>query len=93
MAAGCPKPEGVKVVAGFEEWSRLVQQPLMWLGMPDPLGNRETMRGLDDKGTGAGSALGCVEEYHVELGNGFTVAELARLANEWDHGGGGLSSA
>ena len=69
MAAG-EKPKGVKVVAGFEEWSRLVQQPLMWLGMPDPLGNRETLRGLDDKGTGAGPAIGRVEEVPQGAGQG-----------------------
>src|SRR5262249_4042886 len=32
-------PEGMHSVAGFEAWSRLIQQSLMWLGMADPFGN------------------------------------------------------
>ena len=85
MAAG-EKPEGVKVVAGFEEWSRLVQQPLVWLGMPDPLGNRETLRGLDEKEQELDQILDVLKKYQNELGQGFTVAELARLANELERG-------
>jgi putative DNA primase/helicase len=86
MAAG-EKPKGMKVVAGFEEWSRLVQQPLVWLGMPDPLGNRETLRGLDEKEQELDQILDVLKKYQNELGNkGFTVAQLARLANELGHG-------
>ena len=73
MAAGS-KPKDVKVVAGFEEWSRLVQQPLMWLGRPDPWGNREMMRGLDDKEQELTRLLDVLKKSRVELGEGFTVA-------------------
>jgi putative DNA primase/helicase len=85
MAVG-EKPEGVKAVAGFEEWSRLVQQPLMWLGMPDPLGNRETLRALDSKEQELDYLLDVLKKYRNELGQGFTVATLARLANELERG-------
>src|SRR5262249_33778638 len=33
IKAGCPKPKAMHSVAGFDEWSRLIQQSLMWLGM------------------------------------------------------------
>jgi hypothetical protein len=87
MAAGCPKPEGTKMVVGFAEWSRLVQQPLMWLGQPDPLGNRETLRAMDGKEQELAQLLGVLSKYHQELRNGFTTADLAKLADDWDRGG------
>jgi len=48
-AAGSPQPaEGaMKRDAGFDQWSELVQQPLIWLGMADPLGAMEAMRAMD----------------------------------------------
>jgi putative DNA primase/helicase len=85
MGAG-EKPKAVKVVAGFEQWSRLVQQPLMWLGMPDPLGNRETLRALDDKEQELDRILDVLRKYQGDLGEGFTVAALVRLASEWGAG-------
>jgi putative DNA primase/helicase len=45
FAAGTPKPANMKRVAGFDQWSQWIQQPLMWLGMPDPFGSMEKMRG------------------------------------------------
>jgi hypothetical protein len=51
MAAGCPRPakEKMRSVLGFEQWSRWVQQPLIWLGQPDPWGKIEDMRTTDPK--------------------------------------------
>ena len=86
MAAGRPRPEGMSVVAGFEEWSRLVQQPLVWLGMPDPLGNRETLRGLDEKEQELEHLLEVLRKYRAALGGGFTGAKCLQLANEKSQG-------
>ena len=78
-AAGGEKAKGMKVVAGFDEWSRLVQQPLMWLGRPDPLGNRETIRSLDPKGQELDGLLEVLKKYQKKSWlRGFTVAELVR---------------
>jgi hypothetical protein len=41
MAAGCPQPDKISIVPGFESWSAMVQQPLMWLGMADPFSGIE----------------------------------------------------
>ena len=79
----------MKVVAGFDEWSRLVQQPLMWLGRPDPLGNRETLRGLDTKEQELDQLLEVLKKYRTELGNGFTVSKCLQLANEKEDGNWG----
>ena len=35
LSAGCP-PTGGSALAGFEGWLRMVREPLMWLGLPDP---------------------------------------------------------
>jgi hypothetical protein len=35
MAAGCPD-QGLKPLANYAEWTRLVRAPLSWLGLPDP---------------------------------------------------------
>jgi putative DNA primase/helicase len=47
IVAGAPRPKDMHSVAGFEDWSRLVQQSLMWLGMADPCGNITSMREMD----------------------------------------------
>jgi putative DNA primase/helicase len=47
MAAGCPRERGMDNVADFEQWSRWVRFPLMWLGMKDPLLSMEEARALD----------------------------------------------
>ena len=38
ISAGQPK-QPVKSLAGFNEWSDLCRQPLLWLGMDDPVEN------------------------------------------------------
>lgn len=42
-AADAPKQEHI-IIAGFEQWSKWVQQPLIWLGEKDPLGNMAALR-------------------------------------------------
>jgi putative DNA primase/helicase len=46
IAAGSPKIEA-KPFAGFDSWSRVVRDPLIWLGVPDPVATIESARALD----------------------------------------------
>lgn len=79
-ASGFPE-QSVHNVAGYETWSRLVQQPLVWLGMADPLGDMSTMRAVD---TTAQTLTRLIEvlKKHFAAGQQFTVADCLRLAEE-----------
>jgi len=46
-AAGCPVIDGAHPYGGFDEWNKLCRLPLMWLGLPDPLGSSESLRDTD----------------------------------------------
>lgn len=43
LAAGAPKPAGLRNFARFEDWSRFAREPLVWLGLPDPCLTREKL--------------------------------------------------
>lgn len=45
-AAGEPHV-GTSTYGGFSEWDRLVRRPLVWLGLPDPLGPAQGLREID----------------------------------------------
>jgi putative DNA primase/helicase len=45
LAAGCPDPGDP--LASFEDWSRVVRSPLVWLGRADPITTMETARADD----------------------------------------------
>lgn len=45
--AGEPLPKDSKPAGSFEEWDRMVRRPLVWLGLPDPLGGAEALREVD----------------------------------------------
>lgn len=36
IEAGCPKQPNLPPLGGFDEWTKLVRAPLVWLGLPDP---------------------------------------------------------
>lgn len=88
LAAGCPKPKEMQIVAGFEAWSRMVQQPLMWLGMEDPFGGKEAMRAMDPKEEELHRLFSVLTKYHKDLAGKFTVADCERLAADLEHDGG-----
>jgi putative DNA primase/helicase len=81
LAAGAPKPKAMHSVAGFETWSRLVQQPLMWLGMADPCGNITSMREMDIQ-TDELQKLHKVLRDIFKPGDKFTTAMCGRKAEE-----------
>jgi putative DNA primase/helicase len=47
VAAGSPVKQGAEVPAGFEKWSRKVLQPLLWLGLANPMDSMKEARELD----------------------------------------------
>src|SRR5262249_25576570 len=76
-----PKPKDMHSVAGFEDWSRLVQQPLMWLGMADPCGNITSMREMDIQSDEL-QKLHKVLRDICKRGDKFTTAMCSRKAEE-----------
>ena len=86
-AAGCPwQPH--KVVAGFEQWSRLVQQSLIWLGEQDAFGGMDELRALDPKQDELQVLLDTLKK-HFAADAPFTVADCERKAEETLPGGHG----
>jgi len=81
IKAGSPRPENMHSVAGFEEWSRLVQQSLMWLGMADPFGNITSMRAMDIQADELQTVHKVLREI-FKSGDKFTVAMCKRKAEE-----------
>jgi putative DNA primase/helicase len=79
-AAGCP-PQEHKIVAGFEAWSRLVQQPLIWLGEADPYGGMDELRALDPKQEELLEVLEVLKKY-FKANAPFTVADCRQRAEE-----------
>ena len=41
----------VRPFGSFEEWSRLVREPLVWLGLPDPVDSIRTLEAADPERT------------------------------------------
>jgi putative DNA primase/helicase len=80
-AAGCPVPAGMHSVAGFEDWSSLVQQPLMWLGMADPFGEITSMRAMDPTLEELTNLLNVLRNTFKE-GDKFTVAMCQKEADK-----------
>jgi hypothetical protein len=83
-AAGYPKPEPGKMnaVSGFEDWSRMVQQLLIWLDMKDPLGAMEEARAADPVREKLQRLLDVLKKYREDLREKFNAADCERLAED-----------
>jgi hypothetical protein len=55
--AGSPRQKGLEVFGGFDQWSREIREPLVWLGLPDPCGSREFVREGDSDRDNLGAVL------------------------------------
>jgi hypothetical protein len=88
IAAGEPKQDR-KIVAGFDDWSKRVQQPLIWLGQDDPLKDMDMMRGMDPKEEELQRLLNTLKKYHDKLMGKFTVADCTKLAEDTTAGSDG----
>ena len=64
--------------ARFEDWSRFVRKPLVWLGMADPCAGRERVEGRDPVREQLGALLEAWRENYP--GEAATVAEAVKLA-------------
>jgi hypothetical protein len=72
IAAGCPNP--CPALASFEDWSRLVRSPLVWLGRADPVDTMETARADDPVRT---NLRAVVTAWKMAIGeNAVTAGEL-----------------
>lgn len=72
----------------FENWSALVREPLIWLGLPDPC---ETQKGETDDETG--SVAGIFEKLASSFGGApFTCVDVARTVGGVLDANGDLSS-
>jgi len=84
-AAGCP-PQEHKVVAGFEAWSCLIQQPLIWLGKQDPYGSMDALKALDPKQEELQALMDALKK-HFNADAIFTVADCYQKAEETEFSG------
>ena len=56
IVAGCPDGK-VPVFGRYEEWSRYVRQPLVWLGLPDPCETKRVIEARDSVRNELGNLL------------------------------------
>lgn len=64
-AAGRPDVGDIPPFAGYEPWSRMVRHPIVWLGLPDPLGSQIEVLGRDPALQKVGAIL---LNWHAMLG-------------------------
>jgi putative DNA primase/helicase len=77
LAAGEPDV-GIPNFARFEDWSRFVRRPLVWLGMEDPIKGRERIEGRDPIRAQLGTLLQAWRDNYP--GEEATVTEAIKLA-------------
>jgi len=68
----------VRPFGSFEEWSRLVREPLVWLGLPDPVDSLRVLEEADPERTQLRSMLMAV--HGAVASRQFKVAELLQSA-------------
>ncbi len=68
-----------KAMGGFEEWSRLVREAVIWLGLGDPLGSIKSLREDDESGAQDVNVLAALWP-RFKGGAWFTVSQVG--ANE-----------
>jgi hypothetical protein len=79
-AAREPLVDGAATVGGFEEWSRWIQRPLMWLGEADPFATQEGARDLDPERGAFRARINALVKYAYDLGDTYGAADIYRLA-------------
>lgn len=79
---------GLVPLPSFENWSKLVREPLVWLGLPDPCETQKTE--TDDE---SGSVAGIFERLSQHFGaTPFTCVDVARMVGSITDTNGDLSS-
>ena len=75
----CRARPTIERINGFEEWSKWVQAPLVWLGEADPIASQEGARSQDPERTALRERIDALARY---VRTEFTAADLLRLATE-----------
>jgi hypothetical protein len=87
IVAGSPSVR-LAPLGGFEQWSRVVRDALVWLGMDDPVATQEELRGGDPD---IELMLAMIEAWETTIGlhAPVTAGEVARQAEarggDWDN--------
>lgn len=51
IVSGAQRPPDIRPLGSYTGWSRLVREPLIWLGRPDPVASQDTTRSIDPEMT------------------------------------------
>jgi putative DNA primase/helicase len=71
---------GYRPLAGYAAWSKMVREPLLWLGERDPVGSMELMRASDPKRAAAYELVRRWER-RIGLGKVVSVRDIITVAN------------
>lgn len=83
LRAGCPDV-GVAPLGGFEQWSKMVRQPLVWAGEADPAESIERLRTADPSRQETRAVLAA---WHAAYGDkAVTCREVVNRADETMYG-------
>lgn len=88
MAAGRPPQDNAASIAGFSDWRRFVQLPLVWLGQTDPVKSMEDARAMDPERSGLADRMKALVDC-IGAGKEFTAADVYNKAIETTTEGGG----
>lgn len=80
--AGCPE-QTMKPWAGFDDWSRTIRAPLLWLGLADPIETRESVTQDAPDHEAAVNLLTALDSAYG--GGTFTLAKAIQLSKQADH--------
>jgi putative DNA primase/helicase len=75
------KPAGMKAFGSYPGWSKLVREPLIWLGQPDPVASQNTSRASDPEMGRLRAVMGAWQEA-FKLDTPTTLADAVRFALE-----------
>jgi putative DNA primase/helicase len=72
------RPSQTRPLESFEQWSQIVREPLLWLGMTDPVESQATE--TDDEIAPLRAAFAAIASGTANVGHQFTAARLAEIA-------------
>ncbi|MDF0521588.1 DNA-primase RepB domain-containing protein [Bradyrhizobium yuanmingense] len=89
IAAGSPPQANAASIAGFADWRRFVQLPLVWLGQEDPVKSMEDARAMDPTRSALADRMKALLEC-IGANSDFTAAQVYNKAMETTMAGGGF---
>jgi putative DNA primase/helicase len=84
MAAGRPEAGKVRPLAGFDEWSKMVREPLIWLGEQDPVKSMEATRAADPD-RAAAQELVMRWRKCIGINKPVSASAIIKIANQQNH--------